>query len=45
MAAHLLWKFGEAALKPSQSGNKLLPPILSFSQAMKLRTQFAKNGQ
>mmetsp|Transcript_5431 Transcript_5431/g.14665 ORF Transcript_5431/g.14665 Transcript_5431/m.14665 type:complete len:136 (-) Transcript_5431:790-1197(-) len=43
--AHLLWKFGEAALKPSQNGNKLLPPLVSFSQAMKLRSQFYKEGQ
>lgn len=34
--AHLLFKFGAAALKPSQSSTgKLLPPLISHAQAMK----------
>jgi hypothetical protein len=43
--AHLLWKFGEAALKPYQSGSKVLPPLISFQQAMQLRTKLSEEGQ
>lgn len=43
--AHLLYKLGEAALKPFQSGSKVLPPLVSYAQAMRLREQFYKEGQ
>jgi hypothetical protein len=45
--AHLLWKLGEAALKPrmAKSGGKLLPPLVSFEEAMRLREQVYAHGQ
>lgn len=40
--AHILFKLGEAALRPRQAADKLLPPLISFDEAMKLRAQFYK---
>jgi hypothetical protein len=45
MAAHVLWQLGAAALKPRSAGGKWLPPLVSYSQAMKLRAQLAEENQ
>lgn len=43
--AHLLYRYGVAALMARQEGAKLLPPLLSFTDAMRLREQFYAEGQ
>lgn len=43
--AHLLWKFGAEALKPRNLNGKVLPPLLSHAEAMKLREKFYAQGQ
>lgn len=42
--AHLLYRFGEAALRPRMQGKTLLPPLISFANAMKLREEFSQEG-
>jgi hypothetical protein len=42
---NILYQLGAAALKPRRSGDKLLPPIISYGQAMKLREQMYAEKQ
>lgn len=43
--AHLLYRYGVAALMARREGAKVLPPMLSFTDAMRLREQFYADGQ
>lgn len=43
--AHLLYRFGAAALQARRQGDKLLPPMIAFKDAMLLREQFYAEGQ
>ena len=43
--AHILYRLGEAALKPRRQGGKLLPPIIGVAEAMRLREQSYREGQ
>ncbi|GIL91732.1 hypothetical protein Vretimale_14861 [Volvox reticuliferus] len=42
--AHLLHRFGAKALLPRKKGDKILPPLISFENALKLREQFYAIG-
>jgi hypothetical protein len=42
--AHLLRRLGEAALRPRHVNGELLPPLLTFQDALKLREQFYRDG-
>mmetsp|Transcript_7103 Transcript_7103/g.15565 ORF Transcript_7103/g.15565 Transcript_7103/m.15565 type:complete len:137 (-) Transcript_7103:738-1148(-) len=42
--AHLLRRFGVAALKPREADGKLIPAMITFREAMRLREQFYRDG-
>lgn len=43
--AHYLSRFGAAALRPRQGNGIILPPLIQFHDALKLREQFYAAGQ